>query len=174
MLLLQWHWNKIVVMNRRIAVIFIVAIYAVTILSFIWMTGTHAIVNGNRNYSPVAFSFGNVKLAYCCIPIIGLALILYPWFWKFRYGNSDNSCNFNLFPCRGNKTIRWIGMILSFAYSFVAVCAIALTLFASVYSSWYMEEDLGLMLFCYTFFGFLALLINISFGVFSPKNYNKL
>lgn len=137
------------------------------------MTGTHAIVGGNRNYSPVAFSCGNVKYADCCILIIGLALILYPWFWKFRYGNSDNSCSFNLFPCRRNKIIRWIGIILSLGYTFVAVCAIALTLYVSADSSWYMEEDLGLMLFSYAFFGFFALVINISLGIFSPRNYKK-
>lgn len=160
-------------MNRRIAVLIIVVIYAITVFSFIWMTGSHAIINGNSNYSPVAFSFGNVKLAYCLIPILGLAMILYPWLWRFRYGNSDNSCRFNIFPCRYNKATCWIGIIFSFGYTFVAVCAITLTLYSSVYASWYMEEDLGLMLFCYAFFGFLALVINIILGVFSLKNYRK-
>lgn len=160
-------------MNRKTITIIILAIYVITILSFIWMTGTHAIIEGNRNYSPVIFSLGNVKFAYCLFPIFGLAMILYPWFWRFNYGNSDNSCKFNLFPCRNNKAIRWTGMIFSLGYTVVAVCAVALTLIASATSTWYTEEDLGLMLGCYAFFGFLAFVFNICLGVFSPKNYRE-
>lgn len=160
-------------MIKRISRYCIVLLYVVTVFSFIWMDCTHTIREGNQNYSPESFSLSYSHPILWIIPILGIGMLLLPWFWRVGYDSPDNSFAFGIFP--GGKSLfgKFIRIILTLVFSIVTFCAIYFTIWVSFSCSWYMQEDLGIMLLLYGFFGLIAFIINLYYGLFSRKLYRK-
>lgn len=158
-------------MLKLIARYFIIAIFVSAILSFIWMDCTHTIREGNYNYSPESFSLSYSHPLLWFIPIISLGIILLPLYWRITYATNNNSCKYSIFPCGKSMSSRILGGILSFFGVFMALFAVGMTIVVGHTRTWYMEEDLGLMLFAYIFFGIIAFIINLFYGMFSSKIY---
>lgn len=160
-------------MLKLIARYFIIVLFAIAILSFIWMDCTHTIRDGNHNYSPESFSFSYSHPLLWFIPIISLGMFFLPLYWRTAYATHDNAYKYSIFPCGESLFSNILGAILSCYVIFVALCAVGATIVVGLSRTWYMEEDLGLMLFAYIFFGIIAFVTNLSYGMFSPKNYYK-
>lgn len=160
-------------MHKFIARYFIIVIFASAILSFIWMDCTHTIRDGNYNYSPESFSLSYSHPLLWFIPIISLGMILLPLYWRSAYTTHNNSYKYSIFPCGKSMHSRILGGILSFYSIFMVLCSVGTTIVVGFSRAWYMEEDLGLMLFSYIFVGLIAFIINLSFGLFSPKVYRR-
>lgn len=160
-------------MFKSIARYFIIALFATAILSFIWMDCTHTIRDGNHNYSPESFSLSFSHPLLWLIPIISLGMIFLPFYWRTTYATQSSACKYSIFPCGKSMFSKILGGILSFIVIFIVLCAVEATIVVGLSRTWYMEEDLGLMLFAYIFFGIFAFVINLSYGMFSPKIYRK-
>lgn len=149
----------------------VVIIYAIIVLSFIWMDCTHTIRPGNCNYSPESFSLLYSHPISWLIVSLSLGMFLLPWYWRLGYAKEDNSCRWNLFPCSKGNISKVLGIFFSIAITFVTLCAIILTVWIGCSIKWYMEEDLDFGLFFYIFFGIIFTIVNLCFGLFSPKKY---
>lgn len=161
-------------MYKTIAKYAILIVYAITIFSFIWMDCTHTIREGNHNYSPEAFSLAYASPLTWLFPIIGIGMLLLPWYWRVSYAKKDNSCAYSFYPCSNGNFRKSVGLLFSIVTILISLCAVVITIcigFAS--DTWYMEEDLGLCLIFYVLAGIYAAITNLCFGLFFPKNYKN-
>lgn len=161
-------------MPKTIAKYAILIVYAITIFSFIWMDCTHTIREGNQNYSPEAFSQTYASPLTWLFPIIGIGMLLIPWYWRLGYAKKDNSFAYSLYPCSNGKLRKFIGLLFSIVTTMISLCAVVITVCIGFGSGlWYMEEDLGLCLACYVLTGIYAIITNLCLGLFFPKNYKN-
>ena len=149
----------------------IVGMYVLVVLSFVWMDATHIVREGNSNYSPEPFSLWNTEPWAWAFPLLGVAMLLLPWFW--RMGAKTGVWGWSLFPCKHTNISRFIGFFLSLINLIVSFSVISLTIMCGILSTggWYKSEDWWVMLAMYGFCGFIAAVVNLCYGLFSVKKY---
>ena len=160
-------------MRKKFAIITVLTVYALTIFSYIWMDGSHTILERHINYSPTSFSLSNSSPLTWLIPIIGIGMLMLPWFWRVGFATKRNSYKFSIFPCSYGNNGKVSGILLSAGVTFVLLCAIIFTIDVGFANLKYSKEDLWLCWFCYITAGIFAAIINVCCGLFSPKNYKK-
>lgn len=139
---------------------FLVAVYAVALAAWLFLEGTHEILSGNYNYSPTSFSFAHISSATWLSPAFGLAMMMWPWWWRVKKGPFRIS--WNLFPS-GGKISAVIGRLLSILNVFFLCSAVIATIVFSLdlVESWYSRDEFEVMCGSYLLCGIPALIVNV-------------
>lgn len=161
-------------MNKKVGKTIIITLYSLCMLSYIWLDCTHTIRGTNVNYSPESFSLAYAEpLTWLC-PLYGLGMLLLPWYWRLGFSTPGQSCVCSIYPCRKHIFSRAIAAIFSLLNAFVSFFAVVLTLCCLfLLGKWYEPEDIGLALMMYIFGGFIAMMLNLGYGLFLPRKWRR-